>query len=254
LSIDNPMNILRSFVRHKTNGEKALAVLIDPDKTNPAEAATIGELAMQARVDYFFVGSSHLLNNNLDSCIAALKSSSPIPVILFPGNNLQVSSRADAILFLSLISGRNADFLIGQHVLAAPMLKSSGLEIIPTGYMLIDCGHPTSVTYMSNTMPIPNDKDDIAIATALAGEMLGMKMIYMDAGSGARMPVTTLMIEAVRNQISAPLIVGGGIRTPEKALQNCLAGADIIVIGNSVEKDRSLMSEISGAVNAFQTR
>ena len=247
------MIIYQSILQNKAKGEKSLAVLIDPDKTSAAEAIAVSELAVQSQVDYFFVGSSLLLNNNLQSCVNALKKSSDIPVVLFPGNTMQVCSDADAILFLSLISGRNPEFLIGQQVLAAPLLKSTNLEVIPTGYMLIDCGHPTSVTYMSQTIPIPNDKDDIAVSTALAGEMLGLKAIFLDAGSGGKLAVNTSMIEAVKQSISVPLIIGGGIRTPEKALQNCLAGADIIVIGNAVEKDQTLISEISGAVHSFQT-
>jgi putative glycerol-1-phosphate prenyltransferase len=160
---------------------------------------------------------------------------------------------ADAILFLSLISGRNAEFLIGQHVLAAPSLKASNLEIISTGYMLIDSGQQTSVNYMSQTLPIPHNKSDIAVATALAGEMIGMKALYLDAGSGARLPVGTVMIESVKQSVNLPLIVGGGIKSPEKALQNCLAGADIIVVGNAFEKDPALIQEISGAVHSLQT-
>lgn len=247
------MGIYQSFFQHKTRGEKALAVLVDPDKTTAKEAEALCRLAVTSQVDYFFVGSSLLLNNYLSTCVSVLKQGCNIPVILFPGNSMQVCKEADAILFLSLISGRNAEFLIGQQVLAAPLLKTSGLEVIPTGYMLIDCGHPTSVTYMSQTIPIPHDKNDIAVSTALAGQMLGLQAIYLDAGSGATLPVSTSMIEAVRQNISLPLIIGGGIRTPEKAMQNCLAGADIVVIGNAIEKDPGLISEIAGAVHSLQT-
>jgi len=247
------MNIYDSFSRHKSRGEKALAVLIDPDKTDSENVMELCELAVSSQVDYFFVGSSLLLNNKLASCVSHLKKSCNIPVLLFPGNTMQVCEGADGILFLSLISGRNAEFLIGQQVLAAPMLRASGIEVIPTGYMLIDCGHPTSVTYMSQTIPIPHDKNDIAISTALAGQMLGLKALYLDAGSGATLPVSASMIEAVNQNTTLPLIVGGGIRTPEKAMQNCLAGADIVVIGNAVEKDKNLISEIAGAVHSLQT-
>jgi phosphoglycerol geranylgeranyltransferase len=246
------MNLYSSFQQRKIKGEKSLAILVDPDKTAAGEIAGLCDLAMQARVDYFFAGSSLLLDNKLPECIDALKKNCNIPVLLFPGNSMQVCSIADGILFLSLISGRNAEFLIGQQVLSAPLLKSAGLEVIPTGYLLIDCGHPTSVTYMSQTIPIPHDKNDIAVSTALAGEMLGLKLIYLDAGSGAHLPVSTAMIEAVKNAVSVPVITGGGIRTPEKALQNCLAGADVIVIGNAVEKDKGLIAEISSAVHGLQ--
>jgi phosphoglycerol geranylgeranyltransferase len=152
---------------------------------------------------------------------------------------------------LSLISGRNAEMLIGKHVVAAPLLKASGLEIISTGYLLIDPGHPTSVSYMSNTTPIPHDKNDIALCTALAGEQLGLKLIFLDAGSGARVPVSKSMTFEVSKTISVPLIVGGGIKTPEKALENCLAGADVIVVGNSIEKNQHLLAEMSDAIHSF---
>jgi putative glycerol-1-phosphate prenyltransferase len=154
-------------------------------------------------------------------------------------------------LYLSLISGRNPELLIGQHVISAPFVKKSGLEIIPTGYMVIDGGAPTTVSYISNASPIPADKNDIAMCTAMAGEMLGMKLIYMDAGSGARKPITETMIERVANNISIPLIVGGGITDPEKAYRNCKAGADVIVVGNAIEKDSSIMAEISAAVHSL---
>lgn len=246
------MQLYHQFLRNKSEGKKSLAVLVDPDKTSLRQVAELAVLAREAGANYFFVGSSLLLNNQLSACVKTLKASSNIPVILFPGNSLQVCADADAILFLSLISGRNADFLIGQHVLSAPLLKESGLEIIPTGYMLIDSGQHTSVNYMSQTLPIPHTKNDIAVATALAGEMLGMKTMYLDAGSGGKLPVSTHMIEAVKQSVSTPLIVGGGIKTPEKALQNCLAGADIIVVGNAIEKDQSLITEISSAIHTFQ--
>jgi putative glycerol-1-phosphate prenyltransferase len=178
-----------------------------------------------------------------------MKSKSNIPAILFPGNSFQLSYKADAILFLSLISGRNAELLIGNHVISAPFLKVSPLEIIPTGYMLIEGGVMTSVQYMSNTNPIPNTKPDIAMCTAMAGEMLGLKQIYMDAGSGAQKPVSAEMITAVSSTISIPLIVGGGIKSPEQASINVAAGADVIVVGNAIEKDPSLIKEISAAIH-----
>jgi putative glycerol-1-phosphate prenyltransferase len=202
-------------------------------------------------VDHFFVGGSLVISSQLDSCIKQIKSSCNIPVTLFPGSPSQISSHADALLYLSLISGRNPELLIGQHVISAPFVKKSGLEIIPTGYMVIDGGAPTTVSYISNASPIPADKNDIAMCTAMAGEMLGMKLIYMDAGSGARKPITETMIERVANNISIPLIVGGGITDPEKAYLNCKAGADVIVVGNAIEKDPSIMAEISAAVHSL---
>ncbi len=202
-------------------------------------------------MDFFFVGGSLLTNDTLDSCIRILKEASDIPVILFPGNVLQVNPRADAILFLSLISGRNSEMLIGRQVISAPIIRSTNMEVIPTGYMLIESGKPTSVSYMSNTTPIPHEKNDIAICTAIAGEMLGLKIIYMDAGSGGINPISTSMISAVKKNISIPLIIGGGIHTPEKAIENCMAGADIIVVGNSIEKDRGLIKVIVDAIHSI---
>ena len=181
--------------------------------------------------------------------ITVIKANCTIPVILFPGSTLQINEKADALFFLSLISGRNAELLIGQHVTVAPYLKNSSLQILPTGYMLIDGGAPTTVSYISNTLPIPANKPDIAICTALAGQMLGLQLIYMDAGSGAKNPISEKMIHAVSSQISIPLIVGGGITTPEKAAANCLAGADIIVVGNAIEKDPALILSVSNAIH-----
>ncbi len=246
------MNIYQSIIDKKANGQKQFAVLIDPDKPTEQEILRIAELSLAANVDYFFVGGSLLTNNHLENCIEILKKHTNIPVVLFPGNNLQISKHADAILLLSLISGRNAEMLIGKHVIAAPYLKESGLEIIPTAYMLIDSGKPTTVTYMSNTLPIPADKEDIAACTAMAGEMLGLKLIYMDAGSGALNPISAKMIEKVRNYTVSPIVAGGGIKTPEKAIENCKAGADIIVVGNAIEKSANLIQEIAEAVRKFR--
>jgi putative glycerol-1-phosphate prenyltransferase len=175
-------------------------------------------------------------------------------VILFPGSPSQISRYADALLYLSLISGRNADLLIGQHVISAPFVKKSGLEIISTGYMVIDGGAPTTVSYISNASPIPADKADIALCTAMAGEMLGMKTIYMDSGSGAKKAISEEMISAVAASIDIPLIVGGGIRDAEKAYLNCKAGADVIVIGNAIEKDPSLIKEMAAAIHSVPVK
>lgn len=243
--------IYHQIAEARREGKKKFAVLIDPDKVRLAKWQGVLENAVEAGVDYFFIGGSLVVNDMLDYVLKSMKEKCRIPMILFPGNSFQLSYKADAILFLSLISGRNADLLIGKHVITAPFLKVSPLEIISTGYMLIDGGVLTSVQYMSNTNPIPNTKDDIALCTALAGEMLGLKMIYMDAGSGARVPVPASMIEAVSGGISIPLIVGGGIRTPEKALENVKAGADVIVVGNAIEKDPGLILEIADAIHSF---
>jgi phosphoglycerol geranylgeranyltransferase len=231
-------------------GKKKLAVLIDPDKLRTAKLDQVIEIAVRSRIDYFFVGGSLLVNSQLDHCLKTIRQRCQIPTILFPGNTYQLSHYADGILFLSLVSGRNPELLIGQHVIAAPYLHMSHLEILPTGYMLIDGGIPTSVQYMSNTLPIPSHKTDIAISTAMAAEMLGLRMIFLDAGSGANRPVSAEMIAAVRKMINVPLIVGGGIRTPEKVQENLAAGADVIVIGNAFEHDPSLMIDMAGTVHS----
>ncbi|MCD6658773.1 MAG: geranylgeranylglyceryl/heptaprenylglyceryl phosphate synthase [Lentimicrobium sp.] len=242
------MLVYNTIVEKMNAGRKQLAVLIDPDKTEDASLQSLLKYSVDAGVDYFFVGGSLLINNRMDECIKILKQANDIPVVLFPGNTLQMSWKADAILFLSLISGRNAEMLIGRHVISAPYLKLSPLQVIPTGYMLIESGRPTAVSYMSNSDPIPADKDDIAMCTAMAGEMLGLKLIFMDAGSGAINPVSNQMISHVKQSIGVPLIVGGGIRTPEKAAETASAGADVIVIGNAAEKDPALVTEIAAAI------
>jgi len=237
------------LVERKLTAKKSFAVLIDPDKVTKPMLDELVRLSLEAGVDYFFLGGSLVISNHLDECVQHIKAICNIPVILFPGSPSQVSKYADALLYLSLISGRNPELLIGQHVISAPVVRASGLEIMPTGYMVIDGGAPTTVSYISNASPIPADKNEIAMCTALAGEMLGMKLIYMDAGSGARRPITESMIEVVARHIEAPLIIGGGITDPEKAYRNCKAGADIIVVGNAIEKDPSLIREIAAAIH-----
>lgn len=245
------MNVYQTITDNIAKAKKQFAVLIDPDKPTEDQLLQIAEISTAAKVDYFFVGGSLLTNDHLEKCILMLKKHSSIPVVLFPGSTMQISKHADAILLLSLISGRNAEMLIGKHVIAAPYLRDSKLEIIPTGYMLIESGKPTTVSYMSNTMPIPADKEDIAACTAMAGEMLGLKLIYMDAGSGALNAVSSKMIEKVSNNIISPLVCGGGIKTPEKAIDHCKSGADIIVVGNAIEKSATLIKEIGDAVRNF---
>lgn len=243
-------DLYNQFLEKKQKGKKSFVVLIDPDKVNTTAIEQLVALSVEAKVDYFFVGGSLVISNHLDECIKQLKAACTIPVILFPGSPSQVSKYADALLYLSLISGRNPELLIGQHVVSAPFVKKSGLEIMPTGYMVIDGGAPTTVSYISNAAPIPADKNEIAMCTAMAGEMLGMKLIYMDAGSGAKRPITENMIEKVASHIESPLIVGGGIIEPEKAYRNCKAGADVIVVGNAIEKDINLIKEMAAAVHS----
>jgi phosphoglycerol geranylgeranyltransferase len=247
--------IYDSLAEKKKQGKKSFAVLIDPDKVSvddSSNSSVLNEiigLSVSAKVDYFLVGGSLVISNHLDECVQYIRQNCAIPVILFPGSPSQVSPYADALLYLSLISGRNPELLIGQHVVSAPFVKQSGLEIMPTGYIVIDGGAPTTVSYISNAAPIPADKNEIAMCTAMAGEMLGMKLIYMDAGSGAKRPIAEGMIKLVADNIQAPLIIGGGITDPEKAYLNCKAGADVIVVGNAIEKDASLIKEMSDAVH-----
>lgn len=244
--------IYHSFLDSQAEGKKSFAVLIDPDKMEgQAACMRIVNMGVENKVDYFLVGGSLITGNNFAQVVRLIKEQSDIPVIIFPGSSMHIEPEADAILFLSLISGRNPDLLIGQHVVAAPVLKRSNLEVLSTGYMLINSGSPTTVSYMSNTMPIPADKPSVAACTAVAGEMLGLKVIYMDAGSGAEQPVSGKMISMVRKSIDVPLIVGGGINNAHKAARAYEAGADVIVIGNGVEKNPELLVEIAELTNRY---
>mgnify|MGYP003638612864 CR=1 FL=1 len=233
-------------IEHKSkNNQKQLAVLIDPDKGKREHLAKIAAIANEAKVDLFFVGGSLMVGNEMAETIDTLKSLSNIPIVLFPGSPSQVCDKADGILFLSLISGRNPDLLIGQQVIAAPAIKKSGLEVLPTGYMLIDGGRPTTASYISASQPIPANKPEIAAVTAMAGEMLGLKLIYADAGSGADNAVSPQMIAAIKKVTSTPLIVGGGMRTADAVSKAFQAGADIAVVGNAFENNPDLLFEIA---------
>ena len=215
----------------------------------------LARLCNDAHVDYLFMGGSLLMAHQMELCIQRFKTESDIPVVLFPGSPAQVTPNADALLYLSLISGRNADMLIGQHVVSSPAVKASGLEVISTGYMIIDGGVQTTVSYLSNAQPIPADKPEIALCTAWAGELQGKHVIYMDAGSGARRPVTTEMISKVSSHIDIPLFVGGGILTPEKVYENCKAGANIVVVGNAIERDPLLIRDMAQATrDSFESK
>jgi phosphoglycerol geranylgeranyltransferase len=244
-------DIYLSLTEKKQQGKKSFAVLIDPDKVNKTILDELIGLSVSAKVDYLLVGGSLVISNHLDECVQHIKQNCSIPVVLFPGSPSQITRHADALLYLSLISGRNPELLIGQHVVSAPAVRQSGLEIMSTGYIVIDGGAPTTVSYISNAAPVPADKNEIAMCTAMAGEMLGMKLIYMDAGSGARRAISESMIEAVSKSISTPLIIGGGVIHPEKAYLNCKAGADVIVVGNAIEKDASLIREMSDAIHSI---
>ncbi|MCX6252576.1 MAG: geranylgeranylglyceryl/heptaprenylglyceryl phosphate synthase [Bacteroidetes bacterium] len=233
------------------NRKKKFAVLVDPDKSDPQRIKNIAISSEKFAVDFIFYGSSLLTQENHEKFISIIKDNCSVPVVLFPGNYLHINRKADGILLLSLISGRNPDLLIGKQVMAAPYLKSSGLEIIPTGYMLIESGKTTAVNYISNTIPIPSDKEEIAICTAMAGELLGLKLIYMDGGSGALNTIPASMIQKVKENISLPLIIGGGINFSSQAKEISLAGADVIVVGNAIEKNPSRLSELSDTIHSL---
>lgn len=247
--IQKEKEILNTLSERRARGLKSFAVLLDPDKVNDKSSCQkLIHMSIENKVDFFFVGGSLIIDDNYNSIVKQIKDSCNIPVVLFPGSNMHINLNADAILFLSLISGRNPELLIGQHVVAAPILKKSRLEVIPTGYMLVNSGTSTAVSYMSNTSPIPNNKPSIAACTAMAGEMLGLRMIYLDAGSGALEAVSPKVINMVRKSVDVPLIVGGGIRSSALATEALQAGADMVVVGNGIEKNPNLLIEVSNTV------
>lgn len=242
--------ILRHLEALKASGKKGFAVLIDPDKvTQPSQLIKSINMAVENQVSFFFVGGSLQMRDNFGETIGLIKDHTEVPVVLFPGSNMQIDLHVDGLLFLALISGRNPEFLIGQHVVVAPLLKRSQVEVIPTGYCIIESGKMTSVEYMSNTVPIPADKPSLAASTAMAGEMLGHRLIYLDAGSGALNPVSARMINMVRRSINTPLIVGGGINSAQKANDALQAGADLIVIGNGIEENPDLLISIGEKIS-----
>lgn len=232
----------------RTHNKKMLAVLIDPDKPDDVLLAELLSVIQESSIELIFFGGSLLTEFELDTKIKSIKEKVSAKVVTFPSGVQQVSSQADAILFLSLISGRNPELLIGQQVVAAPLIRKKGVESLATGYILVDGGKPTTASYMSGTLPIPADKPDIAACTAMAGEMLGLRHIYMDAGSGAQNSISAKMITAVRKSVGVPLIVGGGIRDAEKAVELAEAGADVLVVGNATEKNPLLIKEIAKAL------
>jgi len=235
------------------NGRKAYWVLLDPDDFMPDAASGIASEAAQAGADALLIGGSLLHSHHFDDFVASVKAAVSIPVILFPGDATQLSSHADALLYLSLVSGRNPTNLIGEHVKAAPVIREIGIEPVPTAYMLVESGGVSSVEFMSNTRPLPRNKPGIAVAHALAAQYMGMKLVYLEAGSGAEKPVPDAMIAQVKAHIELPLIVGGGIRDAETAKAKLAAGADIIVTGNVLcgENGVSAMREIAAVVREF---
>jgi putative glycerol-1-phosphate prenyltransferase len=243
--------VLEYLLQARAQHGAGYLVLIDPDKWELKQLPEIAASASENGADAILIGGSLLMRSSFDDMVKTIKAAASVPCIIFPGSTIQISRHADAILFLSLISGRNADFLIGVQVLAAPVLRLLGIETIPTGYMLIESGRVTSAEFMSNSRPIPRDKNDIAQATALAAEYLGMRLVYLEAGSGADLPVTPEMVAAVSSFVSVPVIVGGGIRTPEEAEKRVQAGAAFVVTGNVLEKNtnRQLIREFAEAIH-----
>lgn len=237
----------------KSSGSTLLAVLIDPDKPGADFSSFVRNCTAEG-ADVFLVGGSLVMQDDLDDCIQIIRENSKLPIYLFPSGPAQIRPTADGILFLSLISGRNPDLLIGKHVEAAPLLTKTNLHVLSTGYMLVDCGNTTTAHYMSQTQPLPYHKPEIAQATAMAGQYLGLSTIYMDGGSGAARSISTKMIQAVGQVIDIPLIVGGGVRNAQDAERICRAGADMLVVGNALETDPHILQDISIAVHSTQVR
>jgi phosphoglycerol geranylgeranyltransferase len=242
--------IYNSILLYKVTKRKMLAVLLDPDKCRGSVLSSTVAALKSNTPDFIFVGGSHTVSS-VDSLIELLKEEIKTNIVLFPGNAAQFSTKANALLYLSLMSGRNAEFMIGQHITTSVAIKKSGIEIIPTGYLLIDGGKPSSVEYISNTRPIPRDKKEIALSTAIAAELLGMKLIYLEAGSGANFPVPSDMIKYIGSELSIPLIVGGGINNTEQLIEAFEAGADIVVVGNIFETQPNKIEEFVVATKAY---
>ncbi|RMG78261.1 MAG: geranylgeranylglyceryl/heptaprenylglyceryl phosphate synthase [Bacteroidetes bacterium] len=233
------------MVRQLSNtSAKELALLIDPDKFDADTFSYLTDNGLEQIFSYIFVGGSLFIENRLDETVRKIKSLSTLPVILFPGSSMHISPYADGVLFLSLISGRNPEYLIGNQVLAAPKIKQSNLTVFPTGYLLIDGGITTTAHYVSNTQPIPRHKPEIAAVTAMAAELMGMKNIYLDCGSGAVKTIPEKMIQEVKANTNLPLIIGGGIASVEKIHQLFYAGANVLVLGNVIEKNNSFIQEL----------
>jgi phosphoglycerol geranylgeranyltransferase len=230
--------------------KKSIALLLDPDKANGDSLSSILKVTDECKPDFIMAGGS-LTFNSIDDLITKVQESTSVPVILFPGNLLQLTLKADIVFLLSLISGRNPELLIGNHVTAAPFLKGIKEKLISVGYILISCGNRTSVEYISQTEAIPSDKPEIVVATALAGEMLGMKLIYLEAGSGAEKPVPINIVRSVRENVSIPIAVGGGIKSKEEVEELFNSGADLIILGNGVEKNPELLKDACNIRDIF---
>ena len=245
--------ILEALQKKVAAGERCYWVLLDPDDYSLSEAAHIADESQKCGADALLVGGSLLYSNHFDQFVATLKKTVAIPILLFPGDATQLSRHADALLYLSLVSGRNPTNLIGEHVKAAPVIKECGIEPVPTAYMLVESGMVSSVEFMSNTRPLPRNKPMIAAAHALAAQYMGMSLVYLEAGSGALHSVPLEMIRLVRSYVEIPIIVGGGIRDSATAYEKLQAGADIIVTGNVLRNENGLtvMKEIAATVKQF---
>ena len=241
------------MIKDNFPGNKSVALLLDPDKASAEALKKTLRIASECKTDYILAGGS-LTFNSIDNLIDTVRGLCSIPIVLFPGNLLQLSLKADAILLLSLISGRNPELLIGNHVIAAPYLRSVREKLISVGYILVGSGKKTSVEYISQTEAIPSDKSELVVATALAGEMLGFHMIYLEAGSGAENPVPTEIINAVRENVSIPVAVGGGLRSRQEISNAFHAGADLIILGNGCEKNPELLAEACAVRDSIKTR
>ena len=236
--------IYKHILQDVTSGKKILAVLIDPDKIAIKHIPSFIGKVNKSVANYVFVGGSDVAEQQTEIVVQTIKKHTRLPIVLFPGDITQITNQADALLFLSLISGRNPDYLIGKHVEAVSKLKDSNLEIISTGYVLIENGKQTAVQRVTETVPLQNNNIQLIADTAKAGELLGMKLIYLEAGSGALQPVSKEIIKKVKTNISIPLIVGGGIRNLKQLKQAYQAGADLVVIGTAFENDESFFDEL----------
>jgi putative glycerol-1-phosphate prenyltransferase len=237
-------NIYQNILKSSSKSKKLLAVLIDPDKMMVEHVSDFVAKVNECIATHIFVGGSEVSNGATELIVEEIKRHTNLPVILFPGDIIQITEKADALLFLSLISGRNPDYLIGKQVEAAPLINSSNLETIPTGYVLIENGKQTAVERVSNTQPLKRNNKVAILNTALAGEFLGMKLIYLEAGSGATHPIEPEIIEKVKKELNIPLIVGGGIRTKTALDSAYEAGADLVVIGTAFENDENFFNRL----------
>jgi len=245
-----------SLVQTSQKRGGALVILVDPDRQPVDSLPAFCDRCLQAGVDAFFVGSSILCRGDFNEFCGQLRNATSLPIVGFPGSISQVSAELDAILFLSIVSGRNPEYLFGQHVHAAPTIRALGLETIPTAYMLVESGATTTAQYMSHSLPLPANKPDVAAATALAAEMLGMRLLFLDAGSGAERPVPVELVQAVRETCSSPIVVGGGLRTADAVRRRVESGASFVVVGNAVEgrSDAEYLTELGYAVHVAEPR